>query len=174
MKKIIFIVAALLVVAVASIFVRNYYSQLTLKKSLVNEVVDFPVVFQNDKDTIAISQLKDKWVLFYFWDSDSSEKAISIFQEINDSRITNDDEVKIYSIYCHSEENTVSTPVIPDILKENGTTTLFPLSANDPLLQNLKINSFPSAIIINREGNIVFRGSADSALMGILVLTYSM
>ena len=175
MKKIVFFCVAFLVLLIASVFIRQFYLQWKFSKNLVTEVIDFPVVFQDDKNVIDISQLKDKFVVLYFFDSECSDKDISKFRKkYDDSRIKDDDSVIIYSIDCYLDKEFDATSTMSGISKKNG--DMFPtlsLNKNDNLLKMLKINSFPTVLIINREGNICYRGSTGLALSTILGLTYA-
>ena len=96
------LVYSCLLLLIASVFIRHFYLRWNFSKNLITEVIDFPIVFQDDKDVMDISQLKDKFVVLYFFDSECSDKDISKFRKkYDDSRIKDDDRVIIYSIDCY-------------------------------------------------------------------------
>ena len=173
MKKIIVYFLAILFLLIGLFFIRRYFVQ-SPKKNLINEVINFPIILENETKIINISQLNDKLLLLYFWDSEISDMDISKFQKLINIGMK-ENQVEIFSINCGLEDENSSISKMSIVLDNNkDILSTFSLNKNNNLLRNLKINCFPTTVIINREGNIVFRGPNDLAADMILIMTYSL
>ena len=172
MKNIIYLLAFLFLL-IGLFFIRSYYFQRP-QKYIINEVIDFPIILENETKTINISELNDKFVMLFFWDSEINDMDISEFQKIVNIRMK-DVRLELFSINCSFEDENSSISKMLNILDNNrDILSTFSLNKNNNLLRNLKINSFPTTVIINREENIVFRGPTKLAEDIILMLTYSL
>jgi cytochrome oxidase Cu insertion factor (SCO1/SenC/PrrC family) len=174
MKKIIIILAFVLILIVF-VFGRKYYLNYSFKQNLISETINVPLRFQSDTTDVDISQLKGKYVVLYFWGSTDKNqlKGLENFQKICNSRLKNDDRVKMFTVYCNPDSESYSAGT--EYLQANNLhVSVFSLDKNI-LLEQLKINPLPTVLIISPEWEIKFKGSSlDVAKNCILGLTYAM
>ena len=173
MKKIVFYSVAFLLLLVASVFIRGRYIQWTFNKNLINEVIDYPVIFQNATHVIDVSQLEDKFVFLYCWDSNCTDRDMAEFQKIFDTRLKQDSRINLYAIFCYSDTEDDSLNM-SDVIEKDGDifTAEFSLNKSDNVLKQLKTDSWPTALVVNKERNIIFRGSVSLAIKYMLASTY--
>jgi hypothetical protein len=174
MKKIIIIFLVCVLVVVTFVFARSYYISYSIKRHVISEAINSPLRFQSDTADVDILSLKGKYIVLYFWDSTDKNclKGLEKYEEMYNSRLKNDDRVQLYAI--HSRVGNDSYSAGAGYLQANN--FMFPtysLSNSDILLEQLKIKSFPTTIIISPEWKIVFRGSLNSAFSSILNYTYA-
>ena len=174
MKKNIIIFLTCVLVVLAFVFARNYYISYSIKRHVISEAINFPLRFQSDTSDVDVLSLKGKYIVLYFWDSADKNclNGLEKYREMYDSRLKNDDRVQLYAVHSHSGNDSYSAGV--DYLQANN--FMFPtysLSDPDILLEQLKIKSFPTTIIISPEWKIVFKGSLNSAFSSILNYTYA-
>jgi peroxiredoxin len=175
MKKVIIIFSACVLVLVASVFAIHYYFRYSFAHNLINETVNVPLTFRSDTTDVDLMQLKGKYIVLYFWDSTGKDclKDLEKYQKIYDSKFKNDSRVKMYAVHCNSGNESNSTTETDYLQADDCGFSSLSLYKNDILQEQLKINAFPTVLIISPDWKIKFRGSIDDAYYCILGLTYS-
>jgi peroxiredoxin len=175
MKRGIIIFLACVLAVVAFVYVRSFYISYSLKRNIISEAITVPLKIRSDATDVDIMSLKGKYIVLYFWNSADKNclKGLEKFREMYNSRLKNDDRVQLYAVHSHSGNDSYSAGV--DYLQANSFTfPTFSLSSQDKILNELKIKSFPTTVIISPEWKIVFRGSTKSAFSSILAYTYAL
>lgn len=156
-----------LLVAVSSIYInelwRNkinygtYTGHISPKK-----IIDLTGIDEDGK-RVASSSFKNKTVLIDFWNTSCSVcfKKFPILQEANNS-FKNDSNFVILAAN-HPLNGDSKNQAFEMIKKRNYTFKTFILD-NDKVASKVGVNSFPTTIIINKEGNMIFFGAIEAAI----------
>jgi hypothetical protein len=175
MKKIIKIISICIFVVIEFVLVKHFIISTYFDMHIISETVKVPLVFHGDEGDVDVSQMKGKYILLYFEGSTSDKKSMEKehgkFRKICESRIKNDERVKIFVV--RSKPDHVSGTVETTSLEANNL-PVPTLSLNEnSLLEQLKINVLPTVLIIDPKYEIKFRGpSLNAAYNCLMSLTY--
>jgi thiol-disulfide isomerase/thioredoxin len=117
----------------------------------VNDIYGFTVRKVADGSPLAFSSLKDKVVVLNFWTTwcGPCREMEPHFEKIA-AQFARETNVQFYAVNCDDDE----TLVAPYLSEEKPTTaTLF----SDGLDRFLRVDSFPTTVILDRTGKIAFR-----------------
>lgn len=130
------------------------------------QIVECPVVFQDASgQDIALSDFKGKYLVLDFWNSTCGicfqefpqvETFYNQFKERKD--------IEFYSVFCRSAGREETSQTGSDIISQHGYT--FPaisLVVGAPELKALGVAYFPTIIIFDRDGKLIFRGNMNDA-----------
>ena len=124
------------------------------------------VVFSNDKgEAVELSSYHGKYVLLDFWFTRCGYcyEFMPRIQSFYD-RYTDDPRIVIRSVHCSDPKQEEDFTTGKRILeKRKYTFPCLSLSWQDPVLVKLGVTSFPTFIIVDPEGRMVFRGRIDGA-----------
>ena len=123
-----------------------------------------PIIFRNSNgEQVFLSDFKGHYVVLDFWTSSCGVcfKKFPDFQNFyyKYSRFEN---IVISSVHCTSSHESYFLGEL--LLKEKGYT--FPalsIDLKDPILKELRVESFPKLLIFDPEGCLIFRGSLELA-----------
>lgn len=130
------------------------------------QVVEFPVVFQAPSgQNIALTDFKGKYLILDFWNSTCGicfqefPKVETLYNQIKGRK-----DAELYSVFCRIAQREETTKTGADIITEKGYT--FPTISLDnriPGLNAIGITCFPTVVIFNPDGKMIFRGRVDGA-----------
>lgn len=130
------------------------------------QVAEFPVVFQAPSgQNIALTDFKGKYLILDFWNSTCGicfqefPKVETLYNQIKGRK-----DAELYSVFCRIAQRDETPQTGADIITEKGYT--FPTISLDnriPGLNAIGITCFPTVVIFNPDGKMIFRGRVDGA-----------
>lgn len=133
----------------------------------VEEPVHYDFEFQtNEGDTISLSRFKGKYVLIEYWNTycgycyGDMPKVQELFDKYKDS-----DNVFICSMHSRlesreGEDCSVGTTILRD---RNYTYPCFSINMEDPVLEKMGVHAYPTVLIFDPAGKLIFVGNIDNA-----------
>ena len=122
----------------------------------------FPEIsIQNDNnENISITEFRGKYVLLDFWSS-ACGNCFRKFPEVQQvyDKFKDADNIVFYAVFCRFEDQLETPKTGSEILTEYGYT--FPsisVKWGDPILKDIGVDGVPTVIILDPDGNLVFRG----------------
>lgn len=115
-------------------------------------------------DIINLSNLKGKPIILDFWNSRCGYcyQQLPIIQELHD-KYTKENEVLIYSVHVYyNGENYSSGDSI--LIQKGYKLPTLSISHDSPLLNQLMIKTYPTILLIDKSGNMIYRGHLDKAI----------
>mgnify|MGYP002571375838 CR=1 FL=1 len=132
----------------------------------VEQIIDIPILFQdNAGNNISLSDFKGKYVIFDFWNS-SCSACIRAFPNVQVlyEKLSETKTFEIYSVFCWMAKRNEASQTGVDILFQRGYSfPILSMDINNPILQKMRINSFPTVIIFDPDGRLIFRGNIEHA-----------
>lgn len=133
---------------------------------VTEQVIGSPVVFRNSEEMdISLNDFRGKYVLLDFWSSTCGVcfQKFPKVQELYDE-IRGKQNIELYSIFCHISKKGENSETAEDILQKRGFS--FPslsIDINEPVLKEIGVDGFPTVVICDPNGKIVFRGNIEKA-----------
>ncbi len=124
-----------------------------------------PVFLDGNGDTVALSRFQGQYVVLDFWNSTCGYciQQFPIFQQFCDD-LEDQDKAVVFSVHCRLDKQGETYATGESILREKGYS--FPaLSAGivDPMLKTLGVKAFPTVLIFDPAGKLIFRGRLEDA-----------
>lgn len=135
-------------------------------KDKVKEVVQSPLIFQNiEGQDVSIESFKGKYVALDFWSS-TCGVCFRKFPQVQElyEQLKVKPNAELYSVFCRMTNRGETAKMGADILHKRGFS--FPaisIDMDEPVLKEIGVDGFPTVLIIDPEGKIVFRGNIDTA-----------
>ena len=165
-------IVVLIISIFTCIFFASYYNKWIHKLNFdtfsgkTEEIIKQPLIFENiEGNNVSVTDLKKQYVVLDFWSSTCNVciKEFPNVQKVYD-RYKGNSHIKVYSVFCKisSKQETILSGL--NILeKHNISLPILAISIKDPILKEIGVNSFPTIIIFDPTGKIVFRGDIESA-----------
>ncbi len=181
MKRIFFLTALIVVSLFIGVWCATYGYQLFLNKltfrtftGKTEQVVSNPIVFQSiGKEILLLSDFKGKYVVLDFWSStcgvciEKFPKTQKLYEKYNDNP-----SVIVYSVFCRIDKKGETVQIGSQILTERGYTfPVLSIDMNDPALKEIGVTAFPTVIVFDMDGKLIFRGHIENALKYLVELT---
>lgn len=130
------------------------------------EFITNPLILQKSDGTkIQLSDLQHNYTVLDFW-STTCGVCFSKFPAVQSLFNTYKDNSQfgVYGVHYLYENNGENIETGAQILSlENYTFPSFSINGADPVLKEIGIDRFPTVLIINKQGQIVFRGNIEKA-----------
>lgn len=140
----------------------NYLNFGTLTGEVKSEKLTSPIYFKTANGDISNADLKKDLVLLDFWSS-SCGICFKSFPNLQKLYDTYSEKIEIYSVFVATRQG--DNYVTGDsILKARGYT--FPVlfvEQSASALSQLKITLYPTVILLNKKGDVLFRGNLENA-----------
>ena len=122
------------------------------------------VLVQNMKgDTLALSSLKAEYLLVDCWSTTCGicYREMKNVQKLYD-KYRDNPSIQIITLHARMEKNNESHDTGAEILKREGyTLPTLSINISDPNLKELGVTAYPTVLIFNKDGKLVFRGNID-------------
>jgi len=114
-------------------------------------------------NNVKISQYKDKIVVLDFWHS-ACGICFEKFPEVEKlyNKYKNNPNVQIYAVNWFLKDYDKDGDAF-NIIKKNNYSFPVLICKDKPVLETLKITGFPTVVIFDMQGQLVFRGDIESA-----------
>lgn len=126
----------------------------------INESVEAPIAFFDEKgDSVYLDFFANKYVLLYCWDTSCGYcyKSFPDLQNMYESNKNKNIAFSAVHFWSKKENHTTGYKILK---KENYT---FPSLATNNLNDKLRVDGFPTVLIFDPYGKLVFRGRLDFA-----------
>jgi len=114
------------------------------------------------KEKATFGSLKEEYILLDFWNSGCGV-CFKKFPEIQFLYNKNKNKMTIASVFVPRFKNEQESDGKPIIDKYGYTFPVWSVSPKDTLLKILKIEFFPTVILLDKDKNVIFRGNLDNA-----------
>ena len=131
-----------------------------------NSAVEGSVIFQNEHDeNVSLKDFEGKYLILDFWSSSCGVcyKKFPEVQKVYDTYKATP-EIEVYAVFCRTNKKGETAQTGQQILEERGYT--FPslsMDMDDPILKEIRVSGFPTVIIFNPKGELIFRGRIEGA-----------
>lgn len=132
----------------------------------VKEYIISPIIFNDqNNESIELTSLIEEYIVLDFWNS-SCGFCYQEFPEIQKlyDEISNIDGISIYSVHCFHMDKDETYGTGANILQKKGYS--FPclsIPINGYTVELLNIKAYPTVLIIDKNSNVIHRGSLKSA-----------
>lgn len=135
-------------------------------KGITEQIIETPIVFQDSTGlNIPLNDFSGKYLVLDFWVSSCGvcfKKFPQVQNIYNDLKTA--DNIKLYSVFCSSSKRGETHQNGVDMLQQRGYT--FPtlsLDGDNPILKEIGVDAYPTVIIFDPNGKLIFRGDIESA-----------
>lgn len=122
------------------------------------------VIVQNMKgDTLALSSLKAEYLLVDCWNTTCGicYREMKNVQKLHD-KYRDNPSIRVITLHARMEKNNEIHDTGAEILKREGyTLPTLSINISDPNLKELGVTAYPTVLIFNKDGKLVFRGNID-------------
>lgn len=130
------------------------------------QVVGQPIVFQNvEEEDIALSNFRGQYLVLDFWSS-SCGVCFKKFPDVQElyEKYKDHSAVLVYSVFCRMDDRKETIETGVDLLKERGYTfPVLSMEMENPVLKEIGVTAFPTVIIFDPDGKLIFRGNLEYA-----------
>ena len=130
------------------------------------QILNNQLIFQDGQgEDVPLNKFKGKYVVLDFWSTGCGACMLAFpkVQEIYD-RYKSESDIEIYSVFCHNGKKEETYGTGQDILnKRNYFFPILTMDSDDPNLQEIGVDGFPTVIIFDPDGKLIFRGTMEYA-----------
>ena len=144
------------------------YDCLTFKswKGRVTQIIKCPLNIRNVQgETINLADFKGSYLLLDCWTTNCGVcyREFPILQELY-NKYKDNRSIKIGALHFRREEKAETITTGQERLQEyDYTFPVFSIKRNDPAVTEIKVKLFPTIIIFDPDGTLIFRGSINDA-----------
>lgn len=140
----------------------HYLNYQTLSGEVKSEKLSSTIYFETANDSIGNTAFEKDLVLLDFWSS-SCGYCYEAFPELQKLYDTYSKELEIFAVFVETRQRE-NYMMGDSILKaRNYSFPVLFLKKEAPALSLLKVTGYPTVIILNRKGDVLFRGNIDNA-----------
>ena len=130
------------------------------------QIVNNPLILQDKQgEDVPLNKFKGKYVVLDFWSGECSVciRTFPKVQEVYD-RYKSESGVEIYSVFCCDDKDGETSETGQDILnKKNCSFPILAIDKDNPILKEIGVTCFPTVIIFDPDGKLIFRGNIEYA-----------
>lgn len=138
----------------------------TFTGRLRQEVKQPPIFQDNEGNEVDIRMFKGKFVVLDFWISSCGICYLKfpLIQELYD-RYRDDISVVLYGVHCCSQKEGETYETGTMILqKEKYNFPCLSITMDASILKELGVNGFPTVLVLDPEGRLIYRGNAEGVM----------
>lgn len=140
----------------------HYLNYNTVSGKVKNEKLTSTIYFETANDSIANTAFEKDLILLDFWNK-SCGSCYRAFPKLQKFYDTYSKEMEIHAVFVETRQSD-NYMMGDSILKaRNYSFPVLFLKKEAPALSLLKITGYPTVIILNRKGEVLFRGNIDNA-----------
>ena len=140
----------------------HYLNYQTVSGKVKDEKLAFTIYFETANDSIANTAFEKDLILLDFW-SKSCGSCYEAFPKLQKLYDTYSKKMEMHAVFCETRQSD-NYMMGDSILKaRNYSFPVLFVKKEAPALSLLKITGYPTVIILNREGDVLFRGNIDNA-----------
>jgi thiol-disulfide isomerase/thioredoxin len=132
----------------------------------IDKVQHYDFQFQtNTGDTLSLKSFHGKYVLLDCWFSYCGicYKKMPDVQKLYD-KYKDDDTIVVFALHSRMNTKKETSATGTEILKKEGYTyPCLSIDMENPVLKELGVNCYPTVLIFDKGGNLIFRGSVETA-----------
>lgn len=130
------------------------------------QILNNPLILQDGQGKdVPLNKFKGKYVVMDFWSTGCGAciRVLPKVQEVYD-RYQSKSGIEIYSVFCCNDKRGETCETGQDILnKRNCSFPILTIDMDNPILKEIGVVGYPTVIIFDPDGKLIFRGNIEYA-----------